>query len=225
MWPRVALVAGLLAGVAAAALVLGGILILAPEPTPSLTPAPTVVPSAAPSGAPASAAPGSAAPGTAPAPSGSDPVGGEGNLFRVGEPAPALAVPQVGGGSIDLAALCGKPVWVTFMGTYCPSCYDEFPVMNRFAAQHEDDDLIVLAIDVSEEEGVVASFAQQVGAIFPMGLDTDGSAAQRWDAVALPVHFWVDRDGIIRDGALGAIGADIMARGLRAIMPGVDVES
>jgi hypothetical protein len=41
--------------------------------------------------------------------------------------------------------------------------------------------------------------------------------------MVLPVHFWIDADGIVRDGSLGGIGPDIMARGLRAILPGVDV--
>jgi len=86
-----------------------------------------------------------------------------------------------------------------------------------------EDGLVVLAIDVKEEEGVVAAFAEGLGTTFPLGLDTDGSAAARWDAVALPVHFWIDRDGIIRDGALGGIGADVMARGVASILPSVDV--
>ena len=144
-------------------------------------------------------------------------------LFHVGEPAPALVVPQVGGGTIDLANLRGKPVWVNFMGTYCPPCIDEFPLMNGFAARYGDDGLIILAIDVKEEEGIVAAFAERLGAMFPLGLDSDGSVAARWDAIALPVHFWIDKDGIVRDGALGGIGPDIMARGLSTIMPGVDV--
>jgi hypothetical protein len=96
--------------------------------------------------------------------------------------------------------------------------------MNRFATRHADDDLVVLAIDVKEDEGTVAAFAEGLGATFPLGLDADGTAAAAWDAVALPVHFWIDTDGVIRDGALGGIGPDIMARGLRTIMPGVDVQ-
>jgi cytochrome c biogenesis protein CcmG/thiol:disulfide interchange protein DsbE len=142
----------------------------------------------------------------------------------VGEPAPRLVVPQVGGGMVDLAALRGKPVWVNFMATWCPSCKDEFPLMNGFATKYADDGLIVLAIDVKEEEGVVAPFAQELGATFPLGLDGDGAASEAWDAIALPVHFWVDADGIIRDGALGGIGPDVMASGLRTILPGVDVQ-
>ncbi len=143
--------------------------------------------------------------------------------FHVGGPAPALVVPQVGGGMIDLASLRGKPVWINFMATWCPPCQDEFPLMNGFAVRYAEDGLVVIAIDVREEEGAVASFAQQLGATFPMGLDLDGAAAREWDALALPVHFWIDAEGIVRAGALGGIGPDVMADNLRAIMPGVDV--
>ena len=218
MWPRLAIVAGLLAGVAAAALVLGGILAFAPDPVPVATPVPTVAvlpsPSATPTAAPAASPSAASA-----APSGSDAAA----LFHVGEPAPPLVVPQVGGGTIDLANLRGQPVWVNFMGTYCPPCVDEFPLMNGFATRYADEGLVVLAIDVKEEEGTVAAFADGLGVTFPLGLDTDGNAAERWDAVALPVHFWIDKDGIIRDGALGGIGPDVMAAGLSTIMPGVTV--
>jgi cytochrome c biogenesis protein CcmG, thiol:disulfide interchange protein DsbE len=226
MWPRLSILAGLLAGVAAAALVIGGILFLGPEPgaapTPppqpsaSLTVLPSLTPSPAPSASPSAGASGSGAPSNDPSSAAA--------LFHVGEPAPALEVPQVGGGTIDLATLRGKPVWVNFMGTYCPPCRDEFPLMSGYANRLADHDLVVIAIDVKEDEGVAAAFAESLGATFPLGLDADGSAAARWGAVALPVHFWIDKDGIIRDGALGGIGPDVMSAGLRTILQGVEVE-
>jgi thiol-disulfide isomerase/thioredoxin len=226
MWPRLSILAGLLAGVAVALLVLGGILAFAPEPGAAPTPAPQPsgsigLPSASPS---ASAASPSASAGASPSAGASASAGSSAaGLFHVGEAAPALSVPQVGGGTIDLTNLKGQPVWVNFMATNCPPCVDEFPLMNGFAARYGDDGLVILAIDVREEEGAVAAFAESLNATFPLGLDLDGSAQERWGALALPVHFWIDKDGIIRDGALGGIGPDIMARGLTAIMPGVDV--
>jgi hypothetical protein len=85
MWPRVAILLGLLAGVATAALILGSILAFAPEPVPSPTPAPTFVPTPSPSPTPTpSPTPEpseSAAP--TPAPSESAPVGGEGRIEPV----------------------------------------------------------------------------------------------------------------------------------------------
>ena len=133
-------------------------------------------------------------------------------------------MPQVGGGTIDLAVLRGKPVWINFMATWCPSCQDELPLMNGFAARYADKGLVVIAIDVREEEGAVAAFARRLNVSFPMGLDVDGRASTRWGAIALPIHFWIDAEGIVRDGALGGIGPDVMAAGLRTIMPGIDVK-
>ena len=95
--------------------------------------------------------------------------------------------------------------------------------MNGFASRYADTGLVVIAIDVQEEEGAVATFAEQLGAVFPLGLDVDRKAALTWGALALPVHYWIDAKGIERDGALGGIGPDVMAEGLKTILPGVDV--
>ena len=217
MGPRSSIVAGLIVGVVAAMALLAGVVALAPEPA-TATPSIPLPSTALSSPSPALTASPSVVPNQSPEASASRP-----SLFHVGEPAPALAVPQVGGGLIDLAALRGKPVWINFMATWCPPCQDEFPLMNGFAARYADDGLVVVAIDVKEEEGLVASFAQNLGATFPLGLDGDGHAAETWGAIALPVHFWIDAGGIVRDGSLGGIGADVMAAGLRTILPGVDV--
>jgi len=221
--------AGLVLGAVVAALLLAAMVAFVPEAdlsTPSpvaiATPAtaPTSEPSSTPSPAPSvqpSPSVASAATGVASSPSGSP------GLFHIGEPAPALSVPQVGGGTIELANLKGQPVWVDFVATACPSCQVEFPLMNDFANRYAKNGLVVIAVDVREDEGAVSTFAEGLGATFPIALDADGSAATAWNAVNLPVHFWIDKDGIVRDGALGGIGADVMARGLQTILPGVTV--
>lgn len=217
MWARLSIVAGLVVGVAAAALLLGGLLAFAPE-----TPLPSV---AAPSAAVASALPSIAV--VSPSPGGSSSAvpssAATDAAFHIGQPAPPLLIPQVGGGTIDLASFKGLPVWINFMATSSPPSKDEFPLMNGFAARYADKGLVVIAVDVQEDEGAVAAFAEGLGATFPLGLDSDKKAAVAWDALALPVHFWIDADGIVRDGALGGIGPDVMAKGLETIMPGVDV--
>ncbi len=214
MKARLSIVAGLVVGIAVAGLVLGGILAFAPDralpsgPAPSLaiaSVAPSVDPSTTPTAEPSASAVAST------------------GAFHIGEPAPPLVLPQVGGGTIDLANLKGKPLWINFMATWCPPCQDEFPLMNGFAARYADTGLVVIAIDVKEEESAVAAFGESLNASFPMGLDSTGSAAASWDAIALPVHFWIDVKGIVRDGALGGIGPDVMAAGLKTILPGVDI--
>jgi thiol-disulfide isomerase/thioredoxin len=216
MSSRVAIATGLLSGIVAAAVLIAAAVAFVPD-AGGPTPLPTGLPRTAdPSGSSAPRSPGpsgpiasASAPGTA--------------AFHIGEPAPPLVVPQVGGGTIDLAVLDGQPVWLNFMATWCPPCVDELPLMNGFAARYADDGLVVIAVDVREDEGDVAAFTEGLGVTFPVGLDADGRAQDAWDAVALPVHYWIDADGMVRDGALGGIGADVMADGVRAILPGVEV--
>jgi cytochrome c biogenesis protein CcmG/thiol:disulfide interchange protein DsbE len=223
MGSRLSVFAGLAAGVLVALGLLAGFILVGPDPgrprassSPSASAPATAV-------ATASASSSAVASGSVPAASGSGAGSGTAN-FHVGEPAPALAVPQVGGGLIDLATLKGKAVWLNFMQTTCEECITEFPLMSGFAARYGEQGLVVIAVDIREEEGAVAAFAQELNATFPLGLDSDGTAQRAWGAYALPIHFWIDRDGIVRDGALGGIGADIMARGVQTIMPGVVVE-
>ena len=221
MWARVSIVIGLVIGIAAAGLILGAILAFAPDPPRPTPDAPDVAASTAPS-AEASASP-SATPAASPSATPAASPSVVDAPFHVGQPAPALVLPRVGGGTIDLASLRGKPVWINFMATWCPPCQDEFPLMNGFATRYADTGLVVIAVDVREDEAAVAAFAKGLGVVFPMGLDTDGKAAATWDAIALPVHFWIDAEGIVRDGALGGIGPNVMADGLKTILPGVDV--
>jgi len=224
----IAVVLGLVVGVGAAVGFGAALVALTPTPDVRVTPAPSAA-VASPSPAPSPTPLGSSAPAPTPAVSGSaatptPAVSGSVSPFRLlGKAAPTLTAPQVGGGSIDLAALLGKPVWVVFTGTYCPPCRDEYPIMNGFAARYADAGLVVVAIHVREGEQTVAPFVSSLNAVFPVGLDEDGSRARAWDAAALPVHYFVDAQGIVRDAALGGIGPDVMARGLRAILPGVTV--
>jgi hypothetical protein len=82
MLPRLAILVGLLAGVATAALILGGILAFAPEPVPAATPVPTFVPTPSPTPTPTpTPEPTETLAPSGPAASPSEvPVGGEGRL-------------------------------------------------------------------------------------------------------------------------------------------------
>ena len=143
--------------------------------------------------------------------------------FGIGGDAPGLALPQLGGGRVDLAALRGHPVWVVFTATWCPSCLDDATVMTSFGARYQSTGLVVLAVDVREDEATVAAFAANAAAAYPIALDLDGSASRRWGVLALPTHFFVDASGVVRAGGTGTVGRDELARSLAKILPGVDV--
>ncbi len=212
------LVAGLLLGVAAAlglAVAVYSLVPAAPAPTAPALPTPAaVVESPTPTAAPTPTASSTAAPSASRSPS---------PFPLVGMPAPALSVPALDGTTIDLAAYRGKPVWLVFTGTYCPPCRDEYPLMSGFAVRYAEAGLAVIAVHVKEDAATVKPFVDALDVTFPVALDADGSRAKVWDAVALPVHYWIDASGVIRDAALGGLGPDQMARSLASILPGVTI--
>lgn len=225
---------GLLAGALAGVLVIGAVLLYVPL-MPSATPAASAS-AAAPSATPAAPAVSPSGDVASPAPTSGPsvvpstppvqtpmPTGDTAALFWIGQPAPDLVLPLLGGGAVDLSGLRGKPVWINFMASWCPPCLDELPLMAGFATRYAGTGLVIIAVDVHEDEATAAAFAKMVSIPFDVALDADGAAQGAWGANALPTHFWIDADGIVRDGALGGLGPDLMAAGLGTILPGVTV--
>jgi cytochrome c biogenesis protein CcmG/thiol:disulfide interchange protein DsbE len=218
MGSRLSIAAGLVAGVIVALVLLVAFIFVGPDPGG---------PRASASASPAAVASGAPGPSTAPSGESSSPVasGGSGEVanFHMGELAPSLIVPQVGGGTIDLVVLKGQPVWINFMQTTSEPSKAEFPLMQGFADRYTEQGLVVIAIDIREDEETVLAFAQGLNSTLPLGLDTDGAAQQAWGAFALPMHYWIDKDGIVQDAASSGIGAETLVRGLTKILPGVEV--
>jgi thiol-disulfide isomerase/thioredoxin len=218
----VAIVAGLAVGIAAALGLAVAVYSIAPAfPAPTIPPTPTPAaviatpaptPTLPPTPAPTPSATPSPAPSRSPSP-----------FPLVGKAAPALVAPRLDGTSLDLARYRGKPVWVVFTGTYCPPCRDEYPLMNGFAARYADAGLAVLAIHAKDDAGAVADLVKELSITFPVALDADGSRAAAWDAIALPVHYWIDAGGTVQEAALGGLGPDQMAANLGTILPGVTI--
>ncbi|MFI5261878.1 MAG: redoxin domain-containing protein [Candidatus Limnocylindrales bacterium] len=228
---RRATMVGLLAGLLVGAIALGAIALslgptsiqppVAPlalvSPTPTATPDASTAPSASPSvGGPDATPSGSGSFGPSPsAPPGSGPLVG----LKVGQLAPALVLPRVGGGTVDLASLHGTPVWLAFTASWCPSCRDEMSLMDAAAAQYGSK-LAIVAVDVKEDAATAASLASQTGFVATMGLDRDGAAQQTFGALVLPLHYFIDKDGIIRDVLYGEAGVPEFAAGIRSVVPG-----
>jgi thiol-disulfide isomerase/thioredoxin len=195
-----------------------------PVPTPrdisGGSPGPTESP-ATPSPAPTTAPGMSLDPGgsASPSPSGAPDIG-----LAVGQQAPALIVDRLGGGTLDLSTFRGSPVWVNFMATWCPSCRDEIPQMMKYQAQLGDRGLVVVLVDVREDEDTVAAFVKSLEYESPVGLDLVGRAQRAWGAFALPIHYFIDADGIVRSVMYGEPSPPMFEEALTKIIPGLSFE-
>ena len=200
---RIALLVGAVLGLLFGAMAIAAA-ITTLEPV-AVTPArPTLAPTEPPTPSPS----GSPSPEVTPVPS---------TGVGLGDLAPALKVPGLGDSGIDLAALKGTPVWVAFTASWCPTCRDELGLMERFAQANPG--VTLLVVDVKESVDVVEALVDSTGVTMPVGLDLDGQAQLAWNAYALPVHFFVDPDGIVREFIYGGPGPDEFLAALKTILP------
>ena len=82
-------------------------------------------------------------------------------LVRGARPVPAVAIPRLGGGVLDLAAFRGKVVLVNFWATWCAACRIELPMLDQLEASRRSD-LAAVAIATDRERAVVAPYVKQL---------------------------------------------------------------
>src|SRR5579871_935594 len=119
-------------------------------------------------------------------------------VAEVGQPAPALVVPELNGQTFDLSALRGKVVVINFWATWCQPCRQEMPALNAFYRQYHSQglEMIGLSADRPHERSTVATVMQSFN--YPAAMLDDAKDDDFGDPDSLPVTFIIDGNGIVR---------------------------
>ncbi len=138
----------------------------------------------------------------------------------VGDPASGAVVMDLEGELITLASLRGKPVWIVFWATWCPPCQAETPDLQGAYQDHADEGLELIAIDVQEPAEVVRDYMEAYGLTYTAALDPTGAIMRTYGVFGLPTHYFIDRDGVIRERVYGPMTRDQMEERLAPILEG-----
>ncbi len=137
----------------------------------------------------------------------------------VGGPAPAFTLNDLEGHPVSLVDYQGKVVLLTFWATWCEPCKKEMPEIQKAHEQHKDHGFVVLAVNFGEKPEKAKEFVNQMALTFPIILDRKVEVASRYGVVSLPVSFFIDPNGLIRErvfgGTLTAIGISEVLLGLQ----------
>lgn len=138
---------------------------------------------------------------------------------RVGMPAPDFALIDLASGErVQLLSLRGSPVWINFWATWCEACRVEMPAMQKVYEQYKDEGLVILGVDAQESAEAVNSYTTEGGYTWTFLIDTDGSVLNEYFVFAIPTHFFVDRNGVIKGIEVGAPPEESVERHLKEIM-------
>lgn len=121
--------------------------------------------------------------------------------------APSVTLRTLDGTQLDLAALRGRPLLVTFWATSCTGCVKEIPHLIELHEEFSPQGLQVIAIAMSYDPPnhvIAMRDARQIP--YPIALDIDDAAARAFGDVRLtPTSFLIAPNGRIVRQKIGEL--------------------
>jgi cytochrome c biogenesis protein CcmG, thiol:disulfide interchange protein DsbE len=126
-----------------------------------------------------------------------------------GVPAPDFALQAVDGQTVRLSDFAGRPVWINVWASWCAPCRAEMPDIQQVYRETQDAPggagPVVLLISLGEDPAVVQRYLSTTGYQLPVLLDPEFAITRDYHINGLPTHFFIDRDGKLRDVAIGGL--------------------
>jgi peroxiredoxin len=127
----------------------------------------------------------------------------------VGEAAPALRLPSLAGGEVDLKSFRGHVVLLDFWATWCPACIEEMPSLVALHRMLAGEGLVVVGVSVDENPHALRRFVEEHGVGFLVLRDPSGLFAEQvYRTVEFPTSYVIDAEGIVRERFVGPVRWD-----------------
>lgn len=135
---------------------------------------------------------------------------GKGTPPKIGTPAQNFTATTVDGKEVSLAGYKGTAVWLTFGATWCAPCQAEAPDIQAAYVKAKPKGVVVVNLFISEDAATVRDYAGRIGLTFPMIADPDTRVAAAYRVQGIPVHFFIDRSGVLRNIVTGSLNPERM---------------
>ncbi len=107
-------------------------------------------------------------------------------------------------GRTSLSGMRGSVVFVNFWATWCASCIDELPSIERMHRNFTGNSSFrVVTILFKDDPHRALDFMKKNGFTFPVFLNPDESAAKIFGITGVPETFIIDKNGVLRNKVIG----------------------
>ncbi|MCB8985362.1 MAG: TlpA family protein disulfide reductase [Ardenticatenaceae bacterium] len=118
-------------------------------------------------------------------------------ILDVGDTAVNFYLHDLDGNVVDLESFRGQPVILNFWATWCAPCRVEMPALEAAYEAHQDDDLVILAVNAQETHQEVTRFFDELELTFTPLLDADGEVSHLYNVFNFPSSYFIDATGKI----------------------------
>jgi len=118
--------------------------------------------------------------------------------------APDFTFPDLNGNMVSLADFRGKVVFLNIWATWCPSCVEEMPSMEKLYQEMRGEDFEILAVSIDVQGAkIVTPFMEKYKLSFPALIDSHGRIKSLYQTTGVPETFIIDKEGIIVQKFIG----------------------
>lgn len=144
-----------------------------------------------------------------------------GGFLEVGDAAPNFHLPDLEGNTVSLEDFRGRPLILNFWATWCAPCRLEMPALQAAQDAHQEEGLVVLAINSQETGEAVTGFFDELGLTITMTplLDREGKIADLYHIINFPTTYFLNEEGEITAVHRGLLVEEDIEGYLTAILP------
>jgi peroxiredoxin len=111
--------------------------------------------------------------------------------------APDFTLANADGKKLSLKDFRGKVVFLNFWATWCETCREEMPSMERLYREFRTKGLEVVAVNVQDKQPDALALAKELKLSYPILMDSKGETGQSYGAFGLPASYLIDRNGVM----------------------------
>ena len=129
------------------------------------------------------------------------------NSFAAANQAPDIDLPGING-SVKLAELKGKVVYLDFWASWCEPCKKSFPWLHDIKQRYAEKGFEVVAVNLDKDRKLADEFLKVMDVNFVVAFDESGESASKYKLKGMPSSYLIGRDGKLYASHIGFIEKD-----------------
>ena len=138
--------------------------------------------------------------------------------INIGQEAPHWELSDLEDNTTTLSDFLGKPLIVTFWTTWNPMSADQIKIFDEYLSQNDKGIFKIISINNQEDKSIVLNFIQRGGYEVPVLLDETGKVGELYKVRTLPITYFLDKNGIIKDVFAGALSEEMLTEKVQKII-------
>ena len=116
-----------------------------------------------------------------------------------GDVAPKFSAPSLRDFKVvKLSSLRGKVVYLEFWASWCPPCWDAFPLLEQLHLELKEQGLVVMGVNIDDEMPDARQSIEKIDASYALVRPDDDDVKIAYDVEAMPYGVLIDRKGVVR---------------------------